>query len=88
MTCPHELYQFLRRCHSENSLRCRWIVIPSIMRIYLIIFLPPLFYQHFNLVKCGKDLPVKQFISEPAVKRLNITILPVVAQLNVQGLDS
>ncbi len=58
------------------------------MRTYLIILLPPLFYQHFSFVKCGKDLPVKQLIFELAVKRFNITILLEAARFNVQGLDS
>ena len=58
------------------------------MRAYLIIFLSPLLNQYFGFFKCGKDFPVKQLISELAVKRLNITILPGAALFNVQGLDS
>ena len=61
------------------------MVISGTMRTYLIIFLPPLFNQHFSFVKGGKDLPVKLLISELAVKRFNITILPGAVRFNVPG---
>jgi hypothetical protein len=57
------------------------------MRTYLIIFFPPLLNQYLGFFKCRKDLPVKQLISELAIKGFNITVLPRAAWFNIQGRD-
>jgi hypothetical protein len=56
------------------------------MRTYLIIFLSPLLFQYLSLLKCGKDLPVEQLISQLAVERFYVTILPGTAWFNKQCL--
>jgi len=43
--------------------------------------------QYPGFFKCGKDFPVKQLISELAVERFNITVLPGAAWFNIQGFD-
>jgi hypothetical protein len=45
------------------------------MQTYLIIFFSPLLNQYLGFFKCRKDFPVKQLISELAVKGFNITYL-------------
>jgi len=57
------------------------------MRTYLIIFFSPLLNQYLGFFKCRKDFPVKQLISELAVKGFNITVLPGAAWFNIQGFD-
>jgi hypothetical protein len=58
------------------------------MRSYLIIFSSPLFNQYLSFLKSRENFPVKQFISELAVKGFNITILPGAAPLNKERLYS
>ena len=51
----------------------------------VIIIHPPAVRNISQLINAQEQLSIKQFISESAVERLGITILPGVAWSNIQG---
>jgi hypothetical protein len=57
------------------------------MRTYLIIFPSPWLYQYPGFLQSSENFPVRQFISESAVKNCNITVLPGVARFEIRSLD-
>ena len=55
------------------------------MRPHWVIVLPPALHEHLRRVQRIKQFPAQQFISQFAIKGLDIAILPRTAGLDKQG---
>ena len=55
--------------------------------LYVVVF-PPFFDDYLCFPKAVEDFSVEQFISEPTVKALAVSILPWTAWFDVGGLSS
>ena len=56
------------------------------MRAIVIVIHPPAICNISQLINTQKQLSIEQFISQSAIKRLNIAILPRAAWSNIQSL--
>jgi hypothetical protein len=58
------------------------------MRAVSIVVTSPAFDEDLGFVQRIEEFPVQQFISQFAIKRFDIAVLPRAAGLNKQGLDT
>ena len=57
------------------------------MRTMIIIFRPPLLYNNLCLLHRIKHLAIQNLITQFAVERLNVAVLPRTARFNIQRSD-
>ena len=58
------------------------------MRSDLVVVTTPLFSQHLSLLQAVEDFPIQKLISELAIERFTVAVLPRTAWLNEQGLGA
>ena len=53
-----------------------------------VVVSPPLFDDDVSLLQGVEDLPIKQFVPEPGIEGLAVSVLPRRAKFNVGGFSS
>ena len=74
--------------HRDDGFRGRWAVAQSTVGSFGIVVFPPLFDQDLRLTQAVEDLAVEQFIAEPGVEALAVSVFPRGPRLDVSSLGA
>ena len=63
----------------------RGLVAEGLMRPVVVVFVSPVLDEHLGLEEAVEGLEIEQFVSEVAVERFDVGVLPGCAWLDVAG---
>ena len=62
--------------HRDDGFGGRWAVAQSTVGSLCVVVFPPLFNQDLRLAKAVEDLAIEQFVAEPGIEALAVSVLP------------